>query len=52
MKQRLLANEFTLSSKKAEMVKQALRDVLLCYNLIRYLMMQMAKMLAGFTPMS
>lgn len=36
MKQHLLANKFTLRSKKGDMVKQELWGILLCYNLIRY----------------
>ena len=50
MKQQLLANEFTLRSKKSEMVKQELWGVLLCYNLIRYQMVRMAKTLPGIYP--
>jgi len=50
MKQQLLANEFTLRSKKSEMVKQELWGVLLCYNLIRYQMVRMAKSLPGIYP--
>lgn len=45
IKQQLLANEFTLRSKKSEMVKQEQWGVLLCYNLIRYQMVRMAKTL-------
>ena len=50
IKQQLLANEFTLRSKKSEMVKQELWGVLLCYNLIRYQMVRMAKTLPGIYP--
>lgn len=50
MKQQLLANEFTLRSKKAELVKQELWGVLLCYNLIRYQMVRMAKTVPGIYP--
>ncbi|MFC4655123.1 IS4 family transposase [Rheinheimera marina] len=50
MKQQLLANEFTLRSKKAELVKQELWGALLCYNLIRYQMVRMAKTLPGIYP--
>jgi IS4 transposase len=50
MKQHLLANEFTLRSKKSDMVKQELWGILLCYNLIRYQMVRMAKTLPGIYP--
>jgi hypothetical protein len=50
MKQHLLDSEFTLRSKKSDMVKQELWGVLLCYNLIRYQMVRMAKTLPGIYP--
>lgn len=47
MKQSLLNSEFTLRSKKPEMVCQELWGVLLSYNIIRYQMVRMAKTKPG-----
>lgn len=49
MKSSLLKNEFTLRSKKPEMVKQELWGLLLGYNIIRYQMVNMAKTIPGIT---
>lgn len=50
MKSALLKNEFTLRSKKPEMIKQELWGLLLSYNIIRYQMVNMAKTLPGLHP--
>ena len=50
MKQQLLQNEFTLRSKKPELIRQELWGMLLCYNLIRYQMVRMSKVLPGIYP--
>ncbi|MCU8147180.1 IS4-like element ISVvu2 family transposase [Vibrio vulnificus] len=50
MKSSLLNNEFTLRSKKPEMVKQELWGLLLSYNIIRYQMVNMAKAVPGIYP--
>jgi hypothetical protein len=42
MKQHLLNNELTLGSKKPELVRQELWGVALAYNLLRFMMAQMA----------
>jgi hypothetical protein len=47
MKSSLLKNEFTLRSKKPEMVHQELWGLLLSYNIIRYQMVNMAKQIPG-----
>lgn len=47
MKQSLLNSEFTLRSKKPDMVKQELWGVLLSYNIIRFQMVKMAKTKPG-----
>ncbi|WP_032468886.1 IS4 family transposase, partial [Vibrio mimicus] len=50
MKSSLLKNQFTLRSKKPEMVRQELWGLLLSYNIIRYQMINMAKQIPGFYP--
>lgn len=50
MKSSLLKNEFTLRSKKPEMIEQELWGLLLGYNIIRYQMINMAKMVPGLMP--
>lgn len=50
MKSTLLKNEFTLRSKKPEMVEQELWGLLLGYNIIRYQMINMAKTIPGLHP--
>ncbi|MBL5860362.1 transposase [Serratia fonticola] len=47
MKQHLLNNELTLRSKKPELMRQELWDVALAYNLLRFMMAQMAYSLKG-----
>lgn len=47
MKSSLLKNEFTLRSKKPEMVRQELWGLLLSYNIIRYQMVNMARQIPG-----
>lgn len=47
MKQSLLNSEFTLRSKKPEMIYQELWGVLLSYNIIRFQMVRMAKTRPG-----
>lgn len=47
MKQSLLNSEFTLRSKKPEMVRQELWGILLSYNIIRYQMVKMAQSKPG-----
>lgn len=42
MKQHLMQNELTLRSKTPELAEQELWGVLLAYNLLRYMMSQMA----------
>lgn len=50
MKQHLLKNELTLRSKKPELVRQELWGVVLAYNLLRFMMAQMAYSLKGVEP--
>lgn len=50
MKQHLLNNELTLRSKKPELVKQELWGVVLAYNLLRFMMAQMAYSLKDTEP--
>jgi hypothetical protein len=50
MKQHLLNNELTLRSKKPELVRQELWGVVLAYNLLRFMMGQMAYSLKGVEP--
>ena len=50
MKSSLLNNEFTLRSKKPNMVRQELWGLLLSYNIIRYQMGNMAKSIPGLYP--
>jgi hypothetical protein len=50
MKQHLLNNELTLRSKKPELVKQELWGVALAYNLLRFMMAQMAYSLKNVEP--
>ena len=50
MKSSLLNNEFTLRSKKPNMVRQELWGLLLSYNIIRYQMVNMAKSIPGLYP--
>ncbi|WP_435929291.1 IS4 family transposase [Dryocola sp. BD613] len=50
MKQHLLNNELTLRSKKPELVRQELWGVVLAYNLLRFMMAQMAYSLKGVEP--
>lgn len=50
MKQHLLNNELTLRSKKPELVRQELWGVVLAYNLLRFMMAQMACSLKGVEP--
>lgn len=50
MKQHLLNNELTLRSKKPELVRQELWGVVLAYNLLRFMMSQMAYSLKGVEP--
>lgn len=50
MKQHLLNNELTLRSKKPELVRQELWGVALAYNLLRFMMAQMAYSLKGVEP--
>lgn len=50
MKSSLLKNQFTLRSKKPEMVRQELWGLLLSYNIIRYQMINMAKQIPGLHP--
>jgi len=50
MKQHLLNNELTLRSKKPELVRQELWGVVLVYNLLRFMMAQMAYSLKGVEP--
>jgi IS4 transposase len=50
IKQTMLGNEYTLRSKKPEMIKQELWGILLAYNLVRYQMTQMAAILPGIYP--
>lgn len=50
MKQHLLNNELTLRSKKPELVRQELWGVALAYNLLRFMMGQMAYSLKGVEP--
>ncbi len=50
MKQHLLNNELTLRSKKPELVQQELWGVALAYNLLRFMMAQMAYSLKNVEP--
>lgn len=50
MKQHLLNNELTLRSLKPELVEQELWGVVLAYNLLRFMMTQMAYSLKGVEP--
>ncbi len=50
MKQHLLNNELTLRSKKPERVHQELWGIVLAYNLLRFMMAQMAYSLKGVEP--
>lgn len=50
MKQHLLKNELTLRSKKPELVRQELWGVVLAYNLLQFMMAQMAYSLKGVEP--
>ena len=50
MKQHLLNNELTLRSRKPELVEQELWGVVLAYNLLRFMMAQMAYSLKGTEP--
>ncbi|SCB82741.1 Transposase DDE domain-containing protein [Kosakonia oryziphila] len=50
MKQHLLNNELTLRSKKPTLVRQELWGVVLAYNLLRFMMAQMAYSLKGVEP--
>ncbi|ANP63586.1 IS4 family transposase [Vibrio diabolicus] len=50
MKSALLKNEFTLRSKKPEMVRQELWGLLLAYNILRYQMVNMASSIPGLYP--
>ncbi|MEK9495340.1 hypothetical protein V2H77_02495 [Photorhabdus sp. P32] len=38
----MLKNELILRSKKSELIEQELWDVVLAYNLLRFMMIQMA----------
>lgn len=50
MKQHLLNNELTLRSRKPELIEQELWGVVLAYNLLRFMMAQMAYSLKGIEP--
>lgn len=50
MKQHLLNNELTLRSKKPALIRQELWGVVLAYNLLRFMMAQMAYSLKGIEP--
>ena len=50
MKQHMLESKLTLRSKKPEMVRQELWGVVLAYNLLRFLMAQMAYSKKGIEP--
>lgn len=50
MKQYMLSNELTLRSKRPELVTQELWGILLAYNLLRYMMAQMAYSLKDIEP--
>ncbi|KHT36931.1 IS4 family transposase [Pectobacterium carotovorum] len=50
MKQHLLNNELTLRSRKPELVEQELWGVVLAYNLLSFMMAQMAYSLKGVEP--
>ncbi|SLM64306.1 Mobile element protein [Dickeya aquatica] len=50
MKQHLLNNELTVRSKKPELVRQERWGVALSYNLLRFMMAQMAYSLKGVEP--
>lgn len=50
IKQGLLDSEFTLRSKRPDMVAQELWGILLAYNILRYQMVKMAKTVPGLKP--
>lgn len=50
MKQHLLQNELTLRSRKPELIRQELWGVVLAYNLLRFMMAQMAYSLKNVEP--
>ncbi|MCH4998767.1 IS4 family transposase, partial [Pectobacterium carotovorum] len=50
MKQHLLNNELALRSRKPDLVEQELWGVVLAYNLLRFMMAQMAYSLKGIEP--
>ncbi|MQL49910.1 MULTISPECIES: IS4 family transposase [Photorhabdus] len=50
MKQHMLKNELTLRSKKPELIEQELWGVVLAYNLLRFMMTQMAYSQKGTEP--
>lgn len=50
MKQHLLNNELTLRSRRPDLVEQELWGVVLAYNLLRFMMVQMAYSLKGTEP--
>lgn len=50
MKQYMLNNELTLRSKRPELINQELWGVLLAYNLLRYMMAQMAYSMKHVEP--
>ena len=50
MKQTMLSSQYTLRSKKPEMIKQELWGILLAYNLVRFQMAKLAATLPGIYP--
>ncbi|HBC6264888.1 TPA: transposase [Citrobacter braakii] len=50
MKQHLLNNELTLRSRKPDVAEQELWEVVLAYNLLHFIMAQMAYSLKGTEP--
>ncbi|WP_261233055.1 transposase, partial [Serratia entomophila] len=50
MKQHMLQNELTLRSRKPELIRQELWGVALAYNLLRFMMAQMAYSLKNVEP--
>ena len=50
IKQSLLESEFTLRSKRPDMIAQELWGILLAYNILRYQMVIMAKTIPGLKP--
>lgn len=50
MKQHLLQNELTLRSKKPALIRQELWGVVLAYNLLSFMMVQMAYSLKNVEP--